>query len=139
MMASNPKATDNPNETKKTVLIRKISWRIIPFLFVMFSINLMDRTNIGFSALTMNRDLGLTTTTYGLVNTVFYIGYVLCEVPSNILMARYGARIWLSRIMITWGLASAATMFVIGAKSLASVRFLVGVFEAGSSPASYYT
>lgn len=114
--------------------IRKVSRRLIPFLFILYVFNYLDRINIGFAALGMNHDLALTATTFGLANTIFYIGYVACELPSNLMMARYGARTWLSRIMITWGLASAATMFVVDAKSLFVVRFLVGVLEAGFVP-----
>jgi ACS family 4-hydroxyphenylacetate permease-like MFS transporter len=117
-----------------TSAIGKVSWRLIPFLFILYVFNYLDRINVGFAALSMNRDLALTATTFGLANTIFYIGYVACELPSNLLMARYGARKWLSRIMITWGLASAATMFVVDAKSLFVVRFFVGVLEAGFVP-----
>jgi MFS transporter, ACS family, 4-hydroxyphenylacetate permease len=115
-------------------IIRKISFRIIPFLFALYVINYIDRINIGFAALSMNKDLGLTATMFGLANAVFYVGYVVCEVPSNLLMARFGARVWLSRIMISWGLASAATMLVLDANSLYVVRFLVGIMEAGFAP-----
>jgi len=75
----------------------------------MFAISFLDRINIGFAALSMNKDLHLTATAFGFVGTIFYVGYVLCEVPSNLLMVRFGARVWLSRIMITWGLAASAT------------------------------
>ena len=117
-----------------TTAISKVAWRIIPFLFVLYIFNYLDRINVGFAALGMNHDLALTATTFGFANTIFYIGYVACELPSNLLMARYGARKWLSRIMISWGLASAATMFVVDAKSLFVVRFFVGVLEAGFVP-----
>jgi sugar phosphate permease len=83
----------------------------------------------------MNKDLALTATTFGLANSIFYIGYVACEIPSNLLMARYGARVWLARILISWGLASAATMLMVGPNSLYLIRFLVGVLEAGLCPA----
>ena len=115
-------------------LLEKIAWRLLPFLFLMFAISFLDRINIGFAALSMNKDLRLTATAFGFVTTVFYVGYVLCEIPSNLLMARFGARVWLSRIMITWGLAASATMFVVDTASLAGARFLVGVFEAGFVP-----
>jgi len=100
----------------------------------MFAISFLDRINIGFAALSMNKDLHLTATAFGFVGTTFYVGYVLCEVPSNLLMVRFGARVWLSRIMITWGLAASATMLVVDTASLAGVRVLVGVFEAGFVP-----
>ena len=118
----------------KEAAIRKVWWRLIPFLFVLYIFNYLDRINIGFAALSMNKDLLLTATTFGLANSIFYIGYVACEIPSNLLMVRYGARVWIARILISWGLASAATMLVVGPNSLYFVRFLVGVLEAGFVP-----
>jgi MFS transporter, ACS family, 4-hydroxyphenylacetate permease len=115
-------------------VLRKVSRRIIPFFFILYIFNFLDRINIGFAALSMNHDLGLTSTNFGIANTLFYVGYVACEIPSNILMARFGARVWLSRIMITWGMASAATMFVVDANSLFGLRFLLGILEAGFVP-----
>jgi MFS transporter, ACS family, 4-hydroxyphenylacetate permease len=115
-------------------VIRKVWRRLIPFLFVLYVFNYLDRINIGFAALSMNRDLVLTATTFGLANSIFYIGYVACEIPSNLLMVRYGARIWIARILISWGIASGATMLVAGPNSLYLVRFLVGVLEAGFVP-----
>src|SRR5216684_4248798 len=75
--------------------IKKVWWRLIPFLFVLYIFNYLDRINIGFAALSMNKDLLLTATTFGLANSIFYIGYVACEIPSNLLMVRYGARVWI--------------------------------------------
>ena len=121
-------------QTSRDAAIRKIWRRLIPFLFVLYIFNYLDRINIGFAALSMNQDLVLTATTFGLANSIFYIGYVACEIPSNLLMARYGARVWIARILVSWGLASAATMLVIGPNSLYLVRFLVGVLEAGFVP-----
>lgn len=115
-------------------VIGKVSRRLIPFLFVLYILNYLDRINIGFAALLMNRDLRLSATAFGFASTIFYVGYVACEVPSNLLMVRYGARVWLARIMVTWGLASAATMLVFDATSLYAARFLVGVLEAGFVP-----
>jgi ACS family 4-hydroxyphenylacetate permease-like MFS transporter len=115
-------------------LIRKVSHRLTWFLCILFFCSFLDRINIGFAALMMNRDLGLSATTYGLANTIFYAGYVLCEIPSNLILARVGARIWLARIMITWGLASAMTMFAVGPNSLYLTRLLVGIAEAGFLP-----
>ena len=119
---------------KVDAAIRRVTWRLIPFLTVLYIINYLDRINIGFAALSMNKDLGLTATAFGLATTIFYVGYVACEIPSNLLMARYGARVWLSRIMITWGIASAATMLVRDTQSLYVIRFIVGVAEAGFVP-----
>ncbi len=121
-------------KNEQTAAIRRVWLRLIPFLFVLYIFNYLDRINIGFAALSMNKDLALTATTFGLANSIFYIGYVACEIPSNLLMARYGARVWLARILISWGLASAATMLVVGPNSLYLIRFLVGVLEAGFVP-----
>src|ERR1700709_201914 len=122
------------DQSGRNAAIKKVWWRLIPFLFVLYIFNYLDRINIGFAALSMNKDLLLTATTFGLANSIFYVGYVACEIPSNLLMVRYGARIWIARILISWGLASAVTMFVVGANSLYLVRFLVGVLEAGFVP-----
>ncbi|SDT59817.1 MFS transporter [Bradyrhizobium canariense] len=122
------------SQIDRDAAIKKVWRRLIPFLFVLYIFNYLDRINIGFAALSMNKDLLLTATTFGLANSIFYIGYVACEIPSNLLMVRYGARIWIARILVSWGLASAATMLVVGPNSLYVVRFLVGVLEAGFVP-----
>lgn len=114
--------------------IAKAYRRLIPLLFVLYVASFLDRINIGFAALEMNKDLKISAAEFGLSIAIFYVGYILCEVPSNLALVRYGARLWISRIMITWGLASAATMFAIGAWSLYGLRFLVGVAEAGFLP-----
>jgi MFS transporter, ACS family, 4-hydroxyphenylacetate permease len=121
-------------QSDRDAAIRKVWWRLIPFLFVLYIFNYLDRINVGFAALSMNQDLKLTATTFGLANSIFYIGYVACEIPSNLLLARYGARRWLARILVSWGLASAATMLVTGPGNLYVVRFFVGVLEAGFVP-----
>jgi len=115
-------------------VVRKVFRRLIWFLFVLYIVSYLDRINIGFAALSMNKDLGLSATMFGVANTVFYLGYVLCEVPSNMLMARFGARVWIPRIMVTWGIASMATMFAEGPNSLYGLRLLVGIAEAGFLP-----
>jgi ACS family 4-hydroxyphenylacetate permease-like MFS transporter len=112
----------------------KVWRRLIPFLFVLYIVNYLDRINIGFAALSMNKDLMLSATVFGLANSIFYVGYVACEIPSNLLLVRYGARAWIARILISWGLASAATMLVLGPYSLYFVRFWVGLLEAGFVP-----
>jgi ACS family 4-hydroxyphenylacetate permease-like MFS transporter len=114
--------------------VRKVSRRLIWFLVILYAFSYLDRINIGFAALSMNRDLRLTATQFGAANTIFYLGYILCEIPSNLMMARFGARIWLPRILITWGIASAATMFATSATSLYSIRALVGLAEGGFLP-----
>jgi ACS family tartrate transporter-like MFS transporter len=122
----------NANVEKTT--IRKVYFRLLPLLFLAYFICYLDRINVGFAALTMNKDLGFTATVYALAATAFFWGYCLFEVPSNIVLENVGARIWIARIMITWGLFSGATAFVTGATSFAGVRFFLGVCEAGFFP-----
>jgi MFS transporter, ACS family, tartrate transporter len=111
--------------------------RILPFIFICYVISYLDRTNAGFAALTMNKDLGLTSEQFGFAAGLFSIGYFLFEIPSNLIMQRVGARIWIARIMITWGLFSMATAFVVGPKSFAFARFMLGIAEAGFTPGIY--
>lgn len=118
----------------RAALMRKVSWRLLPLLFLMFVISYLDRVNTGFAAVTMNRELALSATAFGLAGTIMYFGYAVCEIPSTVLMVRFGARRWLARIMITWGLASAGTMFAFNAHSLYAIRLLVGIAEAGFAP-----
>lgn len=112
----------------------KIFRRVVWYLFFLYILSYLDRINIGFAALAMNRDLGLTPTTFGVANTIFYLGYMVFEVPSNLMLARFGARVWLARIMITWGIASTATALATGEMSLYAVRLVVGIAEAGFVP-----
>jgi MFS transporter, ACS family, tartrate transporter len=114
--------------------LRKIAWRLIPFMTLLYFVAFLDRVNVGFAALTMNADLGLTPRMFGFASGIFFIGYVLFEVPSNIIMEKVGARIWIARIMITWGLLSAGTAFVSSPTELYVLRFLLGVAEAGFFP-----
>jgi ACS family 4-hydroxyphenylacetate permease-like MFS transporter len=123
-----------PEEPTSESVVRKVSRRLVPFLFLLYVFAYLDRINIGFAALSMNRDLGLTATMFGIANTIFYLGYMFFEIPSNLMLARFGARIWIPRIMITWGIASTATMFATSPASLYLIRFLVGVAEAGFLP-----
>ena len=115
-------------------LYRKISRRIIPFLFICYVVSFLDRINIGFAQLQLKQDLGFTDATYGLGAGMFYVGYVLFEVPSNLLLAKYGARKTFVRIMLLWGTASVAMMFVASPNQFYVLRFLLGVFEAGFFP-----
>ena len=112
----------------------KVTVRLVPFLGVLYLINYLDRVNVGFAALTMNADLGLSTAAYGLGAGLFFIGYFFFEVPSNIILHRVGARVWIARIMVTWGLVASATAFVQGEISFYVVRVLLGVAEAGFFP-----
>jgi ACS family tartrate transporter-like MFS transporter len=113
---------------------RKISLRIIPFMMLLYLVAFLDRVNISFAALTMNDDVGLTPYVYGWGAGIFFLGYFLFEVPSNVILEKVGARLWIARIMITWGLVSAAMAFVKGPWSFFILRFLLGVAEAGFLP-----
>lgn len=120
------------NFEKKT--IRKVTRRIIPLLFLLYIISYLDRANVGYAALEMNEALGLTSKMFGLVTGIFFIGYFLFEVPSNILMQKFGARVWITRILFTWGIISMATGFAQNATQLYIIRFLLGIAEAGLFP-----
>jgi len=115
-------------------LYRKVWLRIVPFLFVCYVVSFLDRINIGFAQLQMQHDLGFSDAMYGLGAAVFYVGYVLCEVPSNMLLARFGARRTFTRIMLLWGLASVGMMAVSTPGHFYLLRFMLGVFEAGFFP-----
>ena len=112
----------------------KIGWRLMPVLILAYIFNYLDRNNVGFASLTMNQAIGLTATQLGFGAGVFFIAYCFLEVPSNIILFRVGARVWLSRIMISWGLASAATAFAVGPSSFYALRLLLGAAEAGFFP-----
>ena len=84
-------------------LMRRVLWRLVPFIFICYVISYLDRTNVGFAAISMNQDLGLTATMFGWAAGLFFFGYFMFEIPSNLLMQRFGARVWIARIMITWG------------------------------------
>jgi ACS family tartrate transporter-like MFS transporter len=114
--------------------MRKAYFRLLPYCFLLYILCYIDRINVSFAALTMNKDLGLTAYVYGLAAGAFFWGYCLLEIPSNIILERVGARPWIARIMITWGIASAATALVTGPWSFFTVRVLVGVAEAGLFP-----
>ena len=118
----------------ETAIIKKISWRILPLLLVAYCVAYIDRANIAVAALTMNKDLGFSAFTYGLGAGIFFLGYVMFEVPSNLVLERVGARRWIARIMFTWGMLSAACVFITGPKSFFALRFLLGVAEAGFFP-----
>lgn len=116
----------------------KAAWRILPLVMAMYVISYVDRVNIGFAATTMDADLGLSTAAYGLGAGLFFVGYVVLEVPSNILLHRVGARAWLARIMVTWGIVSGAMAFVHSETVFYVVRVLLGVAEAGFVPGVIY-
>ena len=118
--------------------IRKVSWRLLPLIVVSYLIAYIDRTNVAFAALTMNQDVGLSSFVYGLGAGIFFIGYALFEVPSNIVLERVGARRWIARIMFTWGIVSGMMALVQGPVSFLVLRFLLGVAEAGFFPGIIY-
>lgn len=119
---------------REAAVFSKCAWRLIPFLGLLYVANFLDRVNVGFAALTMNSDIGLSAEAYGLGAGMFFIGYFFFEVPSNLAMEKFGARLWLFRIMLTWGLVSMATAFVHGPVSFFVARFLLGACEAGFFP-----
>lgn len=119
---------------KSEALYKKVAWKLLPFLFISYVIAYLDRVNIGFAALRMQQDLGFSDAAYGLGAGIFFLGYVLFEVPSNLLLARIGARKTIMRIMIGWGLLSSAMMFVETSTHFYVLRFFLGVFEAGFFP-----
>ena len=115
-------------------VMRKISLRIVPFIMILYFIAFVDRVNLGFAALTMNQDLGFSPTVFGFGAGIFFLGYFLFEVPSNLILNKVGARIWIARVMITWGVVSGCMAFVQGTTSFYTLRFLLGVAEAGFFP-----
>src|SRR6185295_7847616 len=125
------------SEIERTTMAR-VTLRLLPFLLLLYIISWLDRVNVGFAQLQLKPDLGFSDTIFGYGASIFFVGYALCEVPSNLLLVRYGARLWIARIMITWGLISIATMFVQGATSFYVLRFLLGMAEAGFLPGIVY-
>lgn len=120
--------------SREQAIIRKVTWRIIPFVFLLYIVSYLDRANIGYAALQMNAELALSSEVFGFVSGIFFIGYFLFEVPSNLLLERFGARVWIARILVTWGVIAAATAFAQTAMHLYVLRFLLGVAEAGFFP-----
>jgi MFS transporter, ACS family, tartrate transporter len=122
----------SPEFQRKTIL--KVSWRLLPLIVVCYLVNYIDRTNVSFAALTMNKDLGLSAYLYGWGAGIFFFGYALFEVPSNMVLQRVGARRWIARIMLTWGIISGLMAVATGPVSFLVLRFLLGVAEAGFFP-----
>jgi MFS transporter, ACS family, tartrate transporter len=119
-------------------VLRKAAWRLVPLLTLAYIINYLDRTNIGFAALTMNKDLALTATEFGFGAGILFLSYTVFEIPSNLALYHFGARRWIARIMITWGIVSAGTAFITGAYSYYAARFALGLAEAGFFPGVTY-
>jgi|SRR5579864_5613849 len=130
-MATSPSLTPS---TIEATIIRKLQTHIIPFVFVLFLIAYIDRINIGFAALTMNGELGITSQQFGFLSGIFFFGYSIFEIPSNLLLHKIGAQVWFSRILISWGIVAVLTGFTRTAPHLYYLRFLLGVAEAGYVP-----
>src|SRR5580692_2535862 len=141
-----PTPTRNPadtasslqNDTVGRAALRKASLRLIPLIGIAYGVAYTDRVNISFAALQMNRDLHFSATAYGLGAGLFFLSYAACEVPSNLLLVRFGARRWIARIMLTWGLLAMGMMFVRTPLEFYAVRFLLGMAEAGFFPGVVY-
>jgi ACS family tartrate transporter-like MFS transporter len=127
-------ATQQDSKSVERRTIAKVSWRLLPLVAVAYCIAYIDRSNISVAALTMNKDLGFTAYIYGWGAGIFFFGYFLFEIPSNLILERAGARLWIARIMITWGIISGLTAFVSGPTSFMVIRFLLGAAEAGFFP-----
>src|SRR5215469_4587079 len=130
-MASAPAPAPSPVES---ATIRKLQTHILPFVFLLYVIAYLDRTNIGFAALTMNKELAITSQQFGFLAGIFFFGYFIFEVPSNLLLHRIGARIWIARILLSWGIVAMLTGFIHTAHQLYALRFLLGLAEAGYFP-----
>jgi ACS family tartrate transporter-like MFS transporter len=126
--------TPTADQSLEATTMRRVSWRLMPFLLLAYLICYIDRVNVGFAALQMNKAVGIDTKTYGLGAGIFFVGYFILEVPSNLALERFGARTWIARIMITWGLVSAAFALIGGPISFLVLRFLLGAAEAGFFP-----
>ena len=132
MSTSSHAALSHGNLEAKT--IRKLKLRILPFIWVLYIVAFVDRINISFAALTMNHELAINSQQFGLLAGIFFIGYFFFEIPSNLLLHRIGARVWIARILVTWGAVAVLTGFVRTIHDLYVVRFLLGLAEAGFAP-----
>ena len=128
------KETDTGAMSMQAGTIQKLRLRIIPYLFLLYVIAYLDRINIGFAALTMNKELAITSEQFGLLVGIFFFGYFFFEIPSNLLLHKIGARVWIARILISWGVVAMLTGFVHTVHQLYIVRFLLGLAEAGYFP-----
>ena len=113
---------------------RKLRWRILPFVMLLYFVSFLDRVNVGFAAFSMNKAIGLSSSAYGFGSGIFFLGYIIFQVPANVIMLRVGARVWIARVVIAWGLVSVASAFVIGPHSFYALRFLLGLAESGFFP-----
>ncbi|QXH53883.1 MFS transporter [Pseudomonas fakonensis] len=124
----------NNKTVDEQAIVRKVTLRIIPFMFLLYIVSYLDRANIGYAALEMNKELALSSEAFGFISGIFFIGYFLFEVPSNVMLNKYGARVWIARILVTWGAIAACSAFAQTANQLYVLRFLLGVAEAGFFP-----
>lgn len=138
VLAYSPGASRERDEAVGRSAIHKASWRLVPLIALGYGTAFLDRANVSFAALQMNRDLHFSASVYGFAAGIFFVSYAICEVPSNLLLCRFGARKWLSRILVTWGLLAMATMFVRTAHQFYVLRFLLGMAEAGFFPGVVY-
>src|SRR6185436_12253158 len=115
-------------------VVSKVSWRLLPYLFLLYVIAYIDRINVGVAKAAMSRDLGLDPELFGAGAGIFFVGYFLFEVPSNLILTRVEARVWIARIMVFWGIITVCTMFVRGLTSFYVLRFILGAAEAGFFP-----
>src|SRR5689334_18093271 len=129
-----PVTLSDPAAANERRVFAKVGWRLMPLLITAYILNYLDRTNVSFAALTMNGALGLTPRQFGYGSGIFFLGYCFLELPSNLVLYRVGARRWIARIMISWGLISALTSFAIGPRTFYVARFLLGAAEAGFFP-----
>ena len=123
-----------PPPIDRAVVLSRVTRRLIPFAFICYVVAYIDRVNIGFAARELQHDLGLSATQYGLGAGLFFLGYCVFEIPSNLILERVGARLWIARIMIVWGLVSMATMFIYDVTSFMAARIILGIAEAGFFP-----
>ncbi|KQO78749.1 MULTISPECIES: MFS transporter [unclassified Methylobacterium] len=138
MTLAAPAALGAPAETREAATYRKIAWRLMPLIMVCYLFAFFDRINISFAKFQLQSDLGFSNTAYGLGASLFVVGYVIFEVPSNLILYRVGARRWIARIMISWGLATAAMVFITQEWHFYALRFLIGAMEAGFAPGILY-
>src|SRR5262245_33522746 len=136
MINDQPHGRDEPggNDALARRALRRVAWRLIPFLCLLYVVNILDRANVGFARLTMQDDLGMSQAVFDVGYGLFYVGYLLFEVPSNLLLRRVGARRWIARIMVSWGVITCLTAFVNDVWTFYLARILLGVAEAGFFP-----
>ena len=118
----------------ETRAIRRLRWRILPFVMLLYFVSFLDRVNVGFAAFSMNTAIGLSSSAYGFGSGIFFLGYVVFQVPANMIMLRVGARSWIARVVVAWGFVSVASAFVVGPHSFYVMRFLLGLAESGFFP-----